>query len=297
MRSAFSDLKYGWLFLSVVFAILSHLSRSHRWQMMLEPLGKKPSFTNCFLILMIGYFANLAFPRLGEAARVGLMQKYEKLPFEKVLGSVIIDRVIDVITLAILFAVVFVVERRRLGSYAQEEILNPLAAKLGSTASLGMIALCIALVGGGIAWFVLQKLGYWEKVKKFLLNIFEGFKAIIKLKNFPLFIFHSLFIWMMYFAMIYVIFFASDVSSHLSPMAGLAALVFGALAIVATPGGIGAYPLVIQSIISQYGLEPHLAYGLGTLAWIVQTLVVLVVGFISLMALPIFNRDAGTHSE
>jgi len=291
MRNAFHDLRYGWIALSVLFAILSHVSRSHRWQMMLEPLGKKPSFKNCFLVLMVGYLANLAFPRLGEAARVGLIQKYEGIPFEKVLGTVIIDRAIDVLSLGILLGVVFVVEKDRLGNYAQETIFQPLAEKLGASANLGLVALFGGLVIAGVAWYLIKRLGIGAKAKSFVGNVFEGFATIAKLKNFPLFIFHSIFIWVMYYLMIYVVFFSADFSAGLSPMAGLSGLVFGAFAVVATPGGIGAYPIVMQSVIGEYGVSPHLAYGLGTLAWLIQTVVILAIGFLSFIALPIFNRD------
>lgn len=291
MRLAFKDLKYGWLFLSVFCGVLSHLSRSHRWQMMLEPLGKKPAFANCYFILMIGYIANLAFPRLGEAARVGLMQKYEGFSFEKVFGSVVIDRMIDVVTLIGVFAFVFIMERDRLGSYAQEAVFGPLMEKIGSSANLLVLG-GFALVGLVLLWFVLKRMGLGQKAKKFIQNILEGFKAIAKLKNFPLFIFHSIFIWVMYFSMVYIIFFASEVTAGLTPMAGLACLVFGAFAVVATPGGIGAYPIIIQATLGLYGLASHLAYGFGTLAWVVQTFGVLIVGFICLIALPIFNRNA-----
>ncbi len=298
MWEAFSGLKYSWLLASAVCAMLSHLSRSHRWQMMLEPLGKKPSYANCFMILMIGYFANLAFPRLGEAARVGLIQKYENISFEKVLGTVIIDRLVDLFTLAILFVLVFIVERERLGNYAQEEIINPLMTKLGSSVATGFIALALFVALVLVAWIVLKRMGFWKKAKDFFSNVIEGFATIVKLKNFPLFIFHSFFIWIMYFTMIYLMFFATEITSGLPPMAALAALVFGAFAIIVTPGGIGAYPLVIQSILTQYGLEAHIAYGLGTLAWVVQTALILIVGFICLIALPIFNRDvSGIHKE
>jgi len=295
--TAFSDLKFGWVYLSIFCALMSNVSRGHRWKMMLDALGKITTFLNCFLILLVNSFANLAFPRLGEALRCGLIQRYEKISFDKVLGTVVIDRVVDILTLGLIFVFVLFVERDVLGAYANENIIEPLFAKLQASGSSALFLLAILLLLAVAGFFVLRRLGFWKKAKGLLENVWSGLTSITKMKNWPLFVFHSLFIWSMYFAMLYLLFQASPLTEHLSAMSGLATLAFAAFAIALTPGGIGAYPIIVQSILGQYGLEGHIAYGFGTLAWVVQTATIIVGGFLSLVALPNFNRRATELSD
>lgn len=285
MKSGFAEMKYGWLALSILFALASNISRSMRWQMLLEPLGKRPPFLNTFLILLIAYFANLGFPRLGEAARVGLMQKYEGISFDKVLGTVIVDRLIDIITLGLLFVFVFITQREIIGTIAQENIIGPLSAKLsGLMGSSGMLLGVFGLIAL-IAVFLFVKYAgaIGKKLGGFIKRIVEGMTSVLHLKNLPLFIFHSCFIWLMYFCMIYVCFFSSELTSSLPALSAFSILAFGALSVAITPGGIGAYPVAVQQILLQYGIDLHLGLGFGWVVWGMQTLTIIAAGFIALL--------------
>lgn len=285
MKRGFSEMKYGWLIVSILFALASNVSRSMRWQMLLEPLGKRPPFLNTFLILLIAYFANLGFPRLGEAARVGLMQKYEGISFDKVLGTVIIDRLIDVITLALIFLIVFILQRDVLGTIAQENIIGPMNAKLSALLGSSGLILGVGAILACIAVFLFVKFAgsIGTKLGGLLKRVMEGMTSVLRLKNLPLFIFHSFFIWTMYFCMIYVCFFSSELTRELPTVSALSILAFGALSVALTPGGIGAYPVAVQQILLQYGIDLHLGLGFGWVVWGLQTLTIIIAGFFALL--------------
>lgn len=308
MKTSLSEAKYGWLFLSCCFAIMSHLVRALRWQMMISVFAHKPRFSIATLSLMIGYIANLAFPRLGEVTKCGIMTKYEDVPIDKIFGTVVTDRIIDVLLLLILTITVIFLQFNTLGNYFLENVWTPLWDKFGyllATDNLlpKIIVVLVALVSVVLVWYFarnFRKTSLYEKIMGLAKGVWEGVISVKEVKNMPLFIFYSLFIWVMYFFMIYSCFFSLSATENLGVGAALACLVFGTFGFLTTQGGIGAYPLAIAGTLALYGIDFNPAYAFGWIAWLSQTVLILFAGLVALAVLPLFKMRSeviGIKSE
>lgn len=294
--NSFQTANYWWVLLSILLGILSHVLRSLRWMLFFTPMGFKPSFKNTFYAVMVGYFANLAFPRLGEVTRCGLMNQYEKIPFNKALGTVITERAIDMILFFLLFVLMFFTQIGTISEYLKVNLYPQMAAKFGD---LHYSLLLLSLVGVFIACLVflfylfrkkLRSLRFFQKIKRLVLGFWEGLQSLVLIKKPWLFIFYSLAIWTLYFFMLYFIFYCFTETSGLSFGAGLSSLVLGSVGIMITPGGIGLYPAIIQETLMLYAVAKPTGLAIGWIAWTAQTVMIAIVGGLSLLLLS-FNRN------
>lgn len=293
MKEAAKEANYAWLALSMLFGFLSHFSRAIRWKMMLDTLGQPVRLMNSFMSLMCGYIVNLAFPRLGEATRIGLISRYEKIPIDKAVGTLISDRAIDVLTLLTITFFVTITQREIIGTFAMTKIWMPIQEKLTTLLSgnILLIVLLLAVVGI-IGFFLIRSFGkIQEKIGNVVKSVWEGVMSVKKVKNPAMFIFHSFFIWAMYLMMTYICFLAFDFTSHLSLIAAMAVLSFATFGFLATPGGVGTYPVMVALIIGLYGIQYDLGLLFGWIIWAVQTFLVIIVGGLSFLFLPIYNRN------
>tara|TARA_B100000809_G_scaffold190766_2_gene189406 strand:- start:2022 stop:2987 length:966 start_codon:yes stop_codon:yes gene_type:complete len=282
LKIAFVQADYIYLIYGIIIMLLSHMSRAYRWRYMLEPLGHKPNFWKMYHSIMIGYVINLTIPRSGELARAGYYAKYEKsAAAEKVFGTIIVERIIDVLMLGIVFMIT---------AYLQKDIdaLNSIKESAG-----GGIPVWIYYVVGGLfiaglaVFFILKKVK--EKILELFTGILEGVKTILKLKQRTAYIGHTVFIWVCYVGMIWVCSFALPETAGLEIAAVFAAFVVGAAAITATPGGIGLYPLLVATVLTDlYGIEN--AGSFSMLAWSALTLFTIIFGLLSLITLPIISK-------
>ncbi|MGB0840456.1 MAG: lysylphosphatidylglycerol synthase transmembrane domain-containing protein, partial [Chitinophagales bacterium] len=183
---SFKEANYYWVGFSLVAALLSHVSRAMRWQMFLQPIAHKPTFGNAFCAVMINYLANLAFPRLGEITRCGVINQYEKIPVDKAFGTVITERIIDVVTLVILTAIVVLTQFETIGTYFLENIAAPMQEKYGHLLS-GDNLILFAIVGfgllvlAGVAWFLLRNFretALYQKIMGVVKGIYEGVMSV-----------------------------------------------------------------------------------------------------------------------
>ena len=275
---------YRFLFLSVFFGILSHLSRAYRWKFLLAPLGYKPRFINTVLSVLIAYIANLGIPRSGEILRATTLSSYEKIPFEKTFGTVIAERLVDMI---ILFSIILLAL-----SFHFELIWNSLKEK-----QVSMIRPLYWFFGGLIpVIYVIRFLFKQErhpaiiKIKNFLKGLTEGILSLKKMPKKGVFIAHTLFIWIMYIAMFYVVKWAVPETSTLGLNALLPAFVIGGLAISASNGGIGIYPFSVALMLATFGVSNESGLAFGWITWTAQTLMIIVFGSLSFFALPLVNR-------
>lgn len=275
---------YRFLFLSVFFGILSHLSRAYRWKFLLAPLGYKPRFINTVLSVLIAYIANLGIPRSGEILRATTLSSYEKIPFEKTFGTVIAERLVDMI---ILFSIILLAL-----SFHFELIWNLLKEK-----QVSMIRPLYWFFGGLIpVIYVIRFLFKQErhpaiiKIKNFLKGLTEGILSLKKMPKKGVFVAHTLFIWIMYIAMFYVVKWAVPETSTLGLNALLPAFVIGGLAISASNGGIGIYPFSVALMLATFGVSNESGLAFGWITWTAQTLMIIVFGSLSFFALPLVNR-------
>lgn len=296
IRQALNRARY-WLIIPVFgILLLSHYVRAIRWRLLIEPLGYTPGKLNTFFAVMIGYLANQAFPRLGEVLKCTVLARYEKVPADKLVGTIILERLIDAITLLVIFGITLAIQPGLYGDII-DTFFNPsedpeAKKKIpGYVFVLIVLALLIILL---IVWMVRNKKKLSDLpslFKKIGSRIWQGISAISHLKKRALFIFLTIALWSLYLIGGYIGFFAFQETQQYGIQEAFTVLSAGSVGMVATPGGIGAYPLIIEATMHKlYGLTPGLAVAFGWLLWLVQTGVILIGGLISFVAMPWYNK-------
>lgn len=275
---AFKNANYLWVFLALVVALLSHISRAYRWKYLLLPLGIKPKLSLMYHSVMIGYIINLTIPRSGEVARAGYFSKYQKTSTDKIFGTIVVERVVDLVMFGLVFMIALYLQ-------ADQDQFNQLRQTNAESLPGWVVPLCAILgVIGIVVVFAVKKIRI--KVLNFLKGILEGCLTIIKLKQKVAFILHTIFIWTAYVVMLWLTALAIPEMNSIGLSAVFACFVAGTFAIGATPGGIGLYPIMIASVLIQlYDYKPDIADSFGMLMWSTQTAFMIVLGLISLIAI------------
>lgn len=274
-----------WVAISLLLGILSHLSRAIRWNYLLQPLGYQPQISNNLFIVLIAYFANLGIPRSGEVLRATALTKYEKVPFEKGFGTIVTERVIDLIMLLLVIILTLILQTDVILDIAKTKGLNMVA--MLSVAVVGVIGLVIFLR-------IIKKSNskLVQKLRAFLTGLLQGILSIFKMEKKWSFIGHTLFIWLAYVGMFWVIKYTLPETASLGLGPILVAFIAGAFAISATNGGIGLYPIAVSAALGIYGVGSVSGDAFGWIMWISQTLMVVVFGAISFMVLPLLNKSS-----
>jgi glycosyltransferase 2 family protein len=292
MKEVLTDqVDYFWIAISFLIGLVSHISRTIRWNMMIEPLGRKPRMLNTFLAVMVGYLMNLALPRMGEISRCGVISRYEKIPFTKLIGTVVVERLIDVAMLLLLLLIVILTQFGKIIEFLNNnpEVNEKFHHIIFSPWLIGTLIFIVVVI-----WIVRKKIGQSKLMKKimgFVEQFIEGFKTIRTMKHPGWFIFHSVFIWFLYFIGLYCTFFAFDFTSHLTPLAGLTVFVFGSFGMVApVQGGIGAWHFMVIEAMALYGVDRSDGKVFALLAHGSTTLMLIVLGLIGLLVLPFINE-------
>jgi uncharacterized protein (TIRG00374 family) len=296
--NSFVNAKYWYILVYLIFGLLSLLSRAYRWNLLVETLGYKASFMNSFYSLNTGYMANYAFPRLGEITRCASLSKAEKIPVDKLFGTVIVERVIDLLMVTILTFLLIVFRFDFFGTWLHENIFVPLLSKLNQ--SIGGIWILLAtLLGIPLAFVVfyylfrkrLNGVNFIQKIKSFVKGIIDGLKTFYKLKRRWLFLLHTVFIWLFYWAMTYAAVFALPETSVLKPIDGLFLLIVGSFGfIIPVQGGIGAYHLITTLGLTLYHIPREAGLTYATITHGAQMIMLIVLGALSFMILFSFQR-------
>ena len=278
----FKEAKYSFIFLGLFFGILSHLSRAYRWKFMLEPLGFKPKFINSILAVLVGYLVNLAIPRAGEISRATVMTNYEKIPFEKAFGTIVAERIADLIMMLSIVAITLFVQFDFIYDLLTKNF-NPLKISIG---------LAVLIIGFYIFTSFVKKAtsGFLLKIKTFISGLIEGVTSIFKMKNKWAFIFHTLFIWAMYVAMFWAT--IPAIKGLNVPFGGiLIGFIAGGFSIAATNGGIGLYPIAVASALALFDIPAETATAFGWIMWTAQTAMIVIFGGLAFLLLPIYNKN------
>lgn len=293
-RAFFRDANYSWIFLSLLFGFLALLARAQRWKYVLEPIGYRTKFWHRYHAIMIGYLVNYTIPRAGEPARSAMLYRSDGVPFMKSFGTIISERAIDVVVLGIIaFITIYV------GYDAFSEIKVQLETMTAvNTISddgfqwkhliYGIIAL-ISLVLGALFIF---KTAFRKKILGFIKDIIAGVFSIFKSKQPFAYIFYTLVIWISYIVMFLLPFYSLDETSGVPISCVFLGFIAGSLGIAFTNGGIGAYPLLVGFVIAFYLKEDYpqdaegIGKALGMLIWTSQTVMMILLGLISLVLLP-----------
>lgn len=294
LKKDFASLNYFWVFASIGLFMISNISRAIRWTMLMKPLGRKVRLINSFMAVMIGYMANSVIPRAGELVRCGFLGKYEKLPVNKVLGTVAMDRSLDVLCLLLAIGLMLILEGDVVWGFIEEKAFAGKSdgSMLSNPWVLGFLGLMVA---GGITFLVFRKkllqIPILARVWAIFLGFWEGLKTISQLDKPFTFVFHTVNIWVMYFLMHYVVFFAFEPVSHLPPVVGLTVFVFGSLGIVIpAPGGIGAFQYLVTNALIIYGIAGDDAFSFSNVIFFPIFFTNIIIGAISVGLFPYVNK-------
>ncbi|GAB4284753.1 MAG: lysylphosphatidylglycerol synthase transmembrane domain-containing protein [Marinilabiliales bacterium] len=295
LSKALKNIDYLWIIFGLILGIISHLIRAIRWQMLAHSLDYKPSFINSFLSVMVGYLVNLGIPRMGEVSRAAVIKRYEKIPFSQSFGTIVLERIIDLLILILLTAIVFIFRYDLFVDFLNN---NPAVGEKFRNINFSNTFLILTgsfIVLGVFLMIVLRnqlrKTLVYQKTKDLLKKFIQGLKSVGSLKSLPLFLIYSFLIWLMYYLMLYICFDAFDFTSDLGLWAALVVFVFGSYGMVApVQGGIGAWHFMVIGTLFLFGIQDADARVFALVVHGSQTLMLLVVGLLSLLALPIINK-------
>lgn len=298
LAEGLKEANYWWLLLSVFFGFLAYISRARRWVLLVNPLGYNPSLLNTFNALMTGYLANLALPRVGEVTRCVALGKKENIPVDQLFGTVVVERTIDFITLLCIMVIMLFTSGELISQFFKESIFIPLQQKVFSLFGFTWIIGAILISPPVIVLLLLirykkklRKVRFFSKIFDLTSGIINGLKTITNLKRKWEFIFHTIFIWINYTLMTWVVVFAIDSTSHLTIGDSVFLLVIGGLAMSApVQSGLGAFHYLISrglAFVEGVKLEDGLVYALLTHES--QLIFVAIVGTISFFM--IFHRN------
>lgn len=277
------DADKKWIIVSMICGILSHLARALRWNLLLEPMGYKATTAGSFHAVILGYLVNMGLPRVGEITRPAVLSKLEGIPLNKLVGTVVVERVVDLLITVLIAVAIFFIQFQIIADF-----FIKIFRDVNSQGVLlyGGIALILILV-----IYIIYKKRHWfytlpiiGKFQSFIEGLLDGMKTVFNLEQKGLFIFYSLFIWVMYFCMPYFILFALDSTAHLGASAGLTVLLFGTAAmIVPIPGGVGAFEFMVPAALDLYGITEVVAKSYAVITHAIQFMVIIGVGAFSVL--------------
>ncbi|MBJ7882279.1 lysylphosphatidylglycerol synthase transmembrane domain-containing protein [Gelidibacter salicanalis] len=277
----FKSANYSWIALGMGLGLLSNLSRAYRWKYLLEPMGYSVKLPNSIMAVFIAYLANFGIPRSGEVLRAAVLTNYEEVPFQKSFGTIIAERMADFVILLSIVGITFLIQFDFIFKIL-ENAFQP--KKLILMGVIGLVVVTILFL-----YLRKSQSKVALKVRNFVMGLLEGILSIFKMEHKWAFIFHTLFIWLMYLLMFYVTTLGVEDLNGVSIGALLIAFIAGSFTIVATNGGIFVYPLAIGAAFSVFDIPENPSIAFGWIIWASQTIMIIVLGSLSFLFLPIYN--------
>jgi glycosyltransferase 2 family protein len=280
--------KYEWLLFSIILGVFSHIARAMRWNILIRSMGYKTDTQTTFYAVMVGYMANTAFPRLGEVTRCGVLSKKKDIPFNALFGTVISERVFDMIILIIIMIAVIFLQLSMLSAFVHKYIISYLSGMANrDNLIMAIIVLIIVIILPLVLFRIffnrIRKLHIYNKVRDFLKGLLDGVKSIMKIRQKWSFLGLTLIIWTLYTLMTFTAFFALEATSGLGFIDAITVMSLGSLGMVApVPGGIGAYQFIVKAILTEIFLipsEPAVSYSI--ILWAAQSAMIIVLGTLS----------------
>jgi uncharacterized protein (TIRG00374 family) len=293
-KTAIKNADYSLLIPIILMALSSHVIRAVRWKMLIEPLGYKPRTSNTFLVVMIGYLANSAVPRLGEILKCSLLSKYEKIPTSPLIGTVVIERIIDLLTFGLLIFITLVFQADIIGGELNNQLAIITQKNTIPIWAKGLIGIALILMITFSIRYLFKKYPnnkIIQKIKNISKELIQGVLTVKKIKNRSLFLLLTLAMWLLYLGQIYVGFQAIEATNHLSILAACSLLSIGTVAMIATPGGIGTFPLGIEKVIVAYGVSAVIGKSFGWIIWGISTAIIIITGVLSIVIIPYINKN------
>ena len=289
----------GWLFLSlsILVGAASHFVRSLRSRLLLEPLNYKVRVSSAFYSVMVCYFANLAVPRLGEVLRCTFLQRYESVPFQKTLGTIVTERTLDMLCGLLIMLCALLLNTSVLSQLIVDKANNTTLGQWFELKFFGLLSnywlYIIVVVLAALIYFTRhhwKKVALFVKIKNLAVGVWQGFISIKDLKHTWLFVFYTVLLWFFYFMGTYFCFFAFDYLSFLGPAPAFSVLAFGIIGYIVAPGGLGAYPLVVAGILVLYGVDYNAGLAAGWIGWSAQSVMIIIFGIASLILASVASK-------
>ena len=300
LLEAIEHINYFWIFLSLSAGVLSHVIRATRWQMMVKPFGYKPSFANSFFAVISTYFANLAVPRLGEVTRPTILKKYENIPFTTSFGTIVLERIIDLLILLILTVILILTQTHVFVEFINNnpditEKVEGLRNSLIPYLIVGLGVLSFILIS--VFWKNIKATAFYKKFADLIEQFLDGMRSVKKMDQKALFFFYTFLIWFMYFLLTYLPVFAFESTENITILGGLAFFVIGSYGMVApVQGGIGAWHFMVAATLVVIGINDQDARVFALIVHAAQTIMIVVLGIISTALLPVVNQNKN-HEE
>jgi uncharacterized protein (TIRG00374 family) len=290
---------YYWIGVAIIAGLLSHVLRAARWNILINSLGYPTRLSTTFYSVMIGYLANLAVPRLGEVSRCGVLSKKDKIPFNGLFGTVVVERVFDMVILLLIIIAVIALQLKLVGAFVNRTIIIPLFSNVEKNiGSILIFSFLAALIVFLIIFLIrrykerLKKMSLYIKIAEFFHGFVEGIKTIKNMRRKGLFLLYTFLIWTLYSSMVYTAFLALEGTDYLDFGDGITVMAIGSLGIVApVPGGIGTYHFITKAILVElYAVLPAAAAAYATLSHAAQTLMIILLGSLSFVLILIQKR-------
>lgn len=284
-------MNYGWMLFSLVFGITAQVCRGLRWKLTLEPLGERPRTARCVYSIFISYAANLVLPRVGEVSRCGVLSKYDGVPFAKSLGTVVTERLIDTLCVALITGTTLLLQAPVFATFF-EETGTDVGRYTGLLTSAPFYLIIIGVIALGVlAFYLVRHVAMFARIRGILHQVWEGILSLRSVKNMPLFLFYTVGIWASFFLEFYVAFFSFGFSSHLGVVTALVMFTVGSIAvIVPTPNGAGPWHFAVITMMMLYGVGKEDAGIFALLVHGIQTFLIILLGIYGLAALPFSNK-------
>ena len=294
LKTDFASVNYWWIAAIIVAFVISNLLRAHRWLLLIKTMGTHGRMSNAFFTIMVGYFANMGLPRVGEVVRAGLFARYEKIGPEKVMGTIVVDRILDLLSLLFAILLAIILQGKVLLTFFQEEMGDSVLGKtwLYFLIVLGILSLMVLYRYRRI----IKKWSLYHKIHHLVEGFRDGLRSLKRVEKPWILILDTALIWLMYYLMMFLCFYSFQPTAHLGGMAGLMVFVFGGLGIVfPSPGGMGTFHLMVITALSIYGINGDDAFSFANIQYFsVQLLGCMLIGIIGLIVLPIINKNSKT---
>lgn len=283
IKSYFQEADYKYIVLALLIAVIGNLSRAFRWKYSLDHLGYPTTFATNYMAINICYLLNLTVPKSGEISRAVILKKYNNIPFDKGFGTIVAERIVDLMVLLVFIFTAFILQFSVVKSFILDKIPVEKAWIAGLIVTVGGLAIVVL--------FRYSKSKWIEKIKLKLAGLREGISTLLYMKNKGRYALHTLFIWSSYVLMFYVTLFALPQTSSITFGAVVTAFVVGSIAIAFTNSGFGSYPFMIAKILALYGISETAGNAFGWIVWSSQMFLVVLLGLLSFLFLPLVNRS------
>lgn len=283
IKGYFQEADYKYIVLALLIAVIGNMSRAFRWKYSLDHLGYPTTFATNYMAINICYLLNLTVPKSGEISRAVILKKYNNIPFDKGFGTIVAERIVDLMVLLVFIFTAFILQFSVVKSFILDKIPVEKAWIAGLIVTVGGLAI--------VALFRFSKSKWIEKIKLKLAGLREGISTLLYMKNKGWYALHTLFIWSSYVLMFYVTLFALPQTSSITFGAVVTAFVVGSIAIAFTNSGFGSYPFMIAKILALYGISETAGSAFGWIVWSSQMFLVVLLGLLSFLFLPLVNRS------